>query len=285
MSRSRCMANLKHAIKQGIVALKAKNIQPVMQTVGDESLLKGKTALVVGGSGGIGKAVAKAFLKNGANVIIAGTRRAKVDKVVLELGEKCAGIVVNLAEPETFSNVIDEAVAFYGPIDILVNSAGVHTEDVSMGGFLDFSVEEYDRILDINLRGVYFMVQSVAKRMISDKVSNGHILIVSSSAGNEPAWSPYRVSKWGLKGITEGMASALVPHGIVVNAIAPGSTATPLLGVEEGDSISAEDNRLGRFAMPEEIAEFAVMLASPIGDMVVGDTLYVSGGRGVCDIR
>lgn len=279
------MANLKHAIKQGIVALKAKNIQPVMQTVGDESLLKGKTALVVGGSGGIGKAVAKAFLKNGANVVIAGTRRAKVDKVVLELGGNCAGVVVDLAEPDTFSKVIDEAVAFYGPITILVNSAGVHTEDVSMGGFLDFSVEEYDRILDINLRGVYFMVQSVAKRMISDKVSNGHILIVSSSAGNEPAWSPYRVSKWGLKGITEGMASALVPHGIVVNAIAPGSTATPLLGVEKGDSISAEDNRLGRFAMPEEIAEFAVMLASPMGDMVVGDTLYVSGGRGVCDIR
>lgn len=279
------MANLKHAIKQGIVALKAKNIQPVMQTVGDESLLKGKTALVVGGSGGIGKAVAKAFLKNGANVVIAGTRRAKVDKVVLELGGNCAGVVVDLAEPDTFSKVIDEAVAFHGPINILVNSAGVHTEDVSMGGFLDFSVEEYDRILDINLRGVYFMVQSVAKRMISDKVSNGHILIVSSSAGNEPAWSPYRVSKWGLKGITEGMASALVPHGIVVNAIAPGSTATPLLGVEKGDSISAEDNRLGRFAMPEEIAEFAVMLASPMGDMVVGDTLYVSGGRGVCDIR
>lgn len=279
------MANLKHAIKQGIVALKAKNIQPVMQTVGDESLLKGKTALVVGGSGGIGKAVAKAFLKNGANVVIAGTRRAKVDKVVLELGGNCAGVVVDLAEPDTFSKAIDEAVAFYGPINILVNSAGVHTEDVSMGGFLDFSVEEYDRILDINLRGVYFMVQSVAKRMISDKVSNGHILIVSSSAGNEPAWSPYRVSKWGLKGITEGMASALVPHSIVVNAIAPGSTATPLLGVEKGDSISAEDNRLGRFAMPEEIAEFAVMLASPMGDMVVGDTLYVSGGRGVCDIR
>ena len=99
------MANLKHAIKQGIVALKAKNIQPVMQTVGDESLLKGKTALVVGGTGGIGRAVAKAFLKNGANVVIAGTRRAKVDKVAVELGEKCAGVVVNLAEPETFSRV------------------------------------------------------------------------------------------------------------------------------------------------------------------------------------
>lgn len=279
------MANLKHAIKQGIVALKAKNIQPVMQTVGDESLLQGKTALVVGGSGGIGRAVAKAFLKNGANVVIAGTRREKVDKVVLELGEKCAGIIVDLAEPETFSNVVDEAVACFGPIDILVNSAGVHTEDASMGGFLDFSVEEYNRILNINLRGVYFMVQAVAKRMIFDKVTNGHILIVSSSAGNEPAWSPYRVSKWGLKGITEGMASALVRHSIVVNAIAPGSTATPLLGVEEGDSISAEDNRLGRLAMPEEIAELAVMLASPMGDMVVGDTLYVSGGRGVCDIR
>ena len=274
------MANLKHAIKQGIVALKAKNIQPVMQTVGDECLLKGKTAPRSGRLRWNRQGGRQGVPENGANVVIAGTRRAKVDKVVLELGEKCAGVVVDLAEPETFSKVIDEAVAFYGPIDILVNSAGVHTEDVSMGGFLDFSVEEYDRILDINLRGVYFMVQSVAKHMISDKVSNGHILIVSSSAGNEPAWSPYRVSKWGLKGITEGMASALVPHGIVVNAIAPGSTATPLLGVEEGDSISAEDNRLGRFAMPEEIAEFAMMLASPMGDMVVGDTLYVSGGRG-----
>lgn len=279
------MANLKHAIKQGLVALKAKNIQPVLQTVGDEGLLAGKTALVVGGSGGIGKAVAKAFLKNGANAVIAGTRREKVDRVVAELGGNAAGAVVNLAQPESFAAVVDEAASYFGSIDILVNSAGVHTEDPSMDGFLDFTVEEYDRILDINLRGVYFMTQVVAKRMIADGVEHGHILNISSSAGNEPAWSPYRVSKWGLKGITEGMASSLVRYGISVNAIAPGSTATPLLGVEEGDSISAEDNRLGRLTVPEEIAEFAAMLASPLGDMVVGDTLYISGGRGVCDIR
>lgn len=279
------MANFKHAIKQGIVALKAKNIQPVLQTVGDEGLLAGKTALVVGGSGGIGKAVAKAFLKNGANIVVAGTRREKVDRVAAELGGNAAGVVVNLAAPETFAAVVGEAAGCFGGIDILVNSAGVHTEDPSMGGFLGFTVEEYDRILDINLRGVYFMTQAAAKRMIADKVEHGHILNISSSAGNEPAWSPYRVSKWGLKGITEGMAASLVRHGITVNAIAPGSTATPLLGVEEGDSISADDNRLGRLAMPEEIAEFAVMLASPLADMVVGDTLYVSGGRGVCDIR
>lgn len=279
------MTNLKHAIKQGIVALKAKNIQPVLQTVGDEGLLDGKAALIVGGSGGIGKAIAKAFLKNGASVVVAGSRTEKVERAVAELGGKTAGVVMNLASPETFGKIVNEAASCFGGIDILVNSAGVHTEDSSMGGFLDFTVEEYDRILDINLRGVYFMTQAVAKRMIADKVEHGHILNISSSAGNEPAWSPYRVSKWGLKGITEGMAAALVRHGITVNAIAPGSTATLLLGVEKGDSISAEDNRLGRLAMPEEIAEYAVMLASPLGDMVVGDTLYVSGGRGVCDIR
>lgn len=279
------MRNLKQTIKQGIVALKAKNIQPVLQTVGADKLLEGKTALVVGGTGGIGKAVAKAFLKNGASIVIAGTRREKVDEVVDELGGKAVGVVVDLTAPETFSKVVNEVTACFGPIDILVNSAGVHTEDASMSVFLDFTVEEYDRILDVNLRGTYFMTQAVAKRMIADKVEGGHILNISSSAGNEPAWSPYRVSKWGLKGITEGMAGSLVRHGIVVNAIAPGSTATPLLGVEEGDSISAEDNYLGRLAMPEEIAEFAVILASPLGDMVVGDTLYVSGGRGVCDIR
>ena len=188
----------------------------------------------MGGTGGIGKAVAKALLENGAHVVVAGTRRERLDKVVEELGEGIAGVVVNLAAPETFGSVVDEAAACFGGLDILVNSAGVHTEDLSMGGFLDFAVEEYDRILDINLRGVYFMTQTVAKRMISDKVEHGHVLNISSSAGNEPAWSPYRVSKWGLKGITEGMASALVRYGIIVNAIAPGVTATPLLGVERG---------------------------------------------------
>lgn len=277
--------NLKHSIKRGIIALKTKNIQPIIQTVGDDGLLSGKTALVVGGTGGIGKAIAKAFLKNGASVVIAGTGQAKIDRVIDELGGNTAGVVVDLSAPETFDEVVSDAAACFGSIDILVNSAGVHTEGVSMASFLDFSVEEYDRILNINLRGVYFLTQSVAKWMIAGKVNHGHILNVSSSAGNEPAWSPYRVSKWGLKGITEGMASSLIRHGIIVNAIAPGSTATPLLGVKEGDSISADDNRLGRLAMPEEVAEFAVMLASSLGDMVIGDTLYISGGRGVFDIR
>lgn len=279
------MTSLKHAIKQGIVGMKAKNILPVMQPTGSDRLLDGRVAFIVGGSGGIGKAIARTYIRNGARVIIGGKRQDRVDKAVEELGETVAGVVVDLSLPETFSAVVDHAASFFGPIDVFVNAAGVHTEDSSMADFLDFSLEEYDRVLNTNLRGTYFIVQTVARHMIANRVQNAHILIVSSSAGNEPAWSPYRVSKWGLRGITEGMAERLVKFGIVVNAIAPGSTATPLLGFEEGDSISAPDNVLGRLAMPEEIAEFAAMLTCPLGDMVVGDTLYFSGGRGVFDIR
>ena len=112
-----------------------------------------------------------------------------------------------------------------------------------------------------------------------------HILLVSSSRGAEPAWSPYGISKWSLNGFTQGLAQILLPSNIIVNSIAPGSTATELIGVKEGDNIFSEENGNGRLIMPDEVANVAKLLVSPSGDMIVGQTIYVSGGRGVFDIR
>jgi 3-oxoacyl-[acyl-carrier protein] reductase len=138
--------------------------------------------------------------------------------------------------------------------------------------------------MDVNLRGTYFVVQKVAKYMVRNKIQ-GHILNISSSTALEPAWSPYRLSKWGIRGLTLGLAQQLRPYGIIVNAIAPGSTATGLLGVKEGDSIWTSDNNQNRFIMPDEIASYAKMMCCSLGDIIVGDTLYISGGKGIIDRR
>ena len=116
-------------------------------------------------------------------------------------------------------------------------------------------------------------------------VEKSHILIISSSRGSEPAWSPYGISKWALNGLIRGLAQMLLPYGIIVNGISPGATATELIGIKEDDSIYSTENGEGRLIMPDEIANVAKLLVGPAGDMIVGETIHVSGGRGVFDIR
>ena len=118
-----------------------------------------------------------------------------------------------------------------------------------------------------------------------DNAIKGHILLISSSRGSEPAYSPYGLSKWGLNGLTQGLAKLLLPHGIIVNAIAPGSTATPLLGIKEGDNLYCDENGMERYIVPDEVAAYARMLVSDMGNVVIGETIHVSAGRGVFDIR
>lgn len=165
-------------------------------------------------------------------------------------------------------------------IDILVNSAGV----INHSDFWDMSETEYDSIMDINAKGTFFMSQAVAKHMIENRI-RGHILNVTSSSALRPAWTPYQISKWAVRGLTLGMADKLLPYGIVVNAIAPGPTATLMLGKSEGDSIYNATCPAGRFAMPEEIAALAVFMVSDMGDMIVGDTFYMTGGSGTITLH
>ena len=126
--------------------------------------------------------------------------------------------------------------------------------------------------------------QAVGKYMKDNHVK-GSILLVSSSRGSEPAFSPYGISKWGLKGLTEGLGKILISYGINVNAIAPGSTATGLIGFKEGDSITSNENGMNRLIMPDEVASLAKLLVSDAGKMIDGEVIHISGGRGTFDIR
>lgn len=255
----------------------------LMPQCGEE--LEGKIALITGGSGGVGLAIAKAFLQAGAKVIIAGTSKDKLDKICTEINDSnLKSIVLNYDEPYSFEGKIKEAENIFGRIDILVSSAGIHVDRDGLD-FINTTIEEYDRVMDINLKGTYFMCQTVAKYMIDKKIK-GHILIISSQSALEPSWSPYRLSKLGIDGIVRGMGQRLLGHGITVNAIGPGPTATTMQKhYREGGSIYTPLNPIHRFTMPEEVAQYAKLLVSDLGNTIVGQTIYMSGGRGITEIR
>lgn len=273
---------IKTAIKKAAISLRKKELYPIEHPVDSAQFLKDKTALIAGGSGGIGMAIAKSFLDSGANVVIGGTSDDKLRTCSAALGGERVGTVrMDLTDVGDAKEAVSKAVGIFGPINIFVCCAGVHTENVD---FWTMNPAEFDRVMSVNLRGVFFVCQAMAKAMIESQLA-GHILLVNSSRGFEPAWSPYGVSKWGLRGLTQGLAQTLLPYGITVNGIAPGSTATKLIGVESGDSITSDENGVGRLATPSEIASWAKMLVGPTGDMVVGETILVSGGRGCIEIR
>ena len=270
-------------IKRFIANIKPSRVEPIIVKTSDTKLLKDKTALITGGSGGIGYAIAKSFIECGCKVIIAGTNINKLEKICLELGDNCKFIQLNLRNINEFNDKINEASKYFGKINILVNSAGIHIPRKGLD-FLNSTEQEYDQIMSLNLKGTYFLTQAFAKYLINNKIG-GHILIISSQSALEPAWSPYRLSKWGIKGITAGLAQNLIKYGIIVNAIGPGPTATKMQDYEQGNSIYTDLNPIYRYTMPEEIAEYAKLLVSDLGNTIVGDTIYMSGGRGIIEIR
>ena len=269
---------LEKLLKRIFVIFKEETLVPIAVPTDKDKMLKSKVALITGGSSGIGYSMAEEFIKSGAKVIIAGTNEEKLKNCVNKLGEENAkGIVIDVREVEQIPEKVNKAAQLFeeNRIDILVNSAGL----VVKSDFMNMSEEEYDGIMDTNAKGTYFMSQAVAKLMIEKNIK-GHILNVSSAASLRPAWTPYQMSKWAVRGLTLGLADVLLPHGIVVNAIAPGPTATPMLGKNEGDTIYNETNPSKRYAMPSEIASLAVYMVSGFGDLIVGDTFYITGGAG-----
>ena len=266
------MKKIELIIRKLVSIIKREQLVPVIQIETDTEQFKGRVALISGGTGGIGLSIAKTLLSSGCKVILAGTNLDKLKDTIDNLNTSNAAILeLNYLKLESFDAKIEEADKIFGNIDIFVSSAGVHTEGVD---FWKVTGEEYD----------FFMCKSMASYMRRRKLK-GNILLVSSTRGFEPAWSPYGISKWAMNGLTKGLAQILFEDGITVNAIAPGSTATALIGINEGDSIYTNENKIGRFIMPTEVASLAKLLVSGSGKMISGETIRISAGRGVWDIR
>lgn len=269
---------IKRRIKNVLKKFMIKEYHPFSVPVLESNILEGKTALIAGGSGGIGFAIAKRCVECGARVILIGTNRDKLIAKCAEIGaEKADYITYDLSNTNDLTTLVDKvSKKFNGTkIDILINAAGIH----GPSEFLKITENDYDRVLDLNLKSVFFLSQAVAKYMIDNSVK-GHILNVGSASGIKPAWTPYEISKWGVRGFTLGLARELIEYGIVVNSIAPGPVATPMLGMNGESNYYCPTNPSKRVSDPVEIANLAVMMVSDLGNCIVGDTFFITGGSG-----
>ena len=251
---------------------------------GVQRLLDGKVAIVTGSSRGIGRAVAERFAAQGATVVVnwvKGEREARgvVDGIKHQGGEALSeqGDVSKSADVR---RLVRATVDAFGRIDILVNNAGVMVSK----SVLDTTEEDWDRTIDINLKGAYLCSKEVAPIMLQHKA--GKIINMSSNSGlyhpSAMRFTEYVVSKAGMNGLTKAMALALGPY-ITVNAICPGWIKTEMI---EGTDPEVErrilaETALGRWGTPDEIAGAALFLASKDADFITGELLIVAGGRGM----
>lgn len=255
-----------------------KKIVQVNVPINSNNHLKGKLALIFGGSGGIGEGIARSIVNAGGSVILIGTNESKLKNICNEFdnSEYCIINVKNIVEMDKSLNKLYNSTK---SIDMMIYAAGIH------GGsdFMKITENEYDDIMDINIKAMFFAAQSIGKYMIQQRIK-GHILMIGSSSGVKPAWCPYEISKWAVRGFTLGLAKKLIQYGIVVNSIAPGPVKTKMLNKESDDELNWVSNPTGRLCTTEEIGELAVFMLSESGNYIVGDTVFMSGGAGNINI-
>lgn len=248
--------------------------------------LERKIAIVTGGAGGIGYAIAERFVRDKAKVVIADVDAAKCEKAAQDLSKlgEARFVRTDVGNRLDAHNLVAATLEAYGDIDVLVNNAGiVHGAD-----FLDLKEEDFDRVLRVNLKGAFLVGQAVARVMV-DKVKAGGApgAIVNMSSINAVLaianQVPYSISKGGVNQLTKVMALSLAPYGIRVNAIGPGSIMTEMLATVNSDPTAKgrilSRTPMGRVGEPSEIAAVAAFLASDDASYVTGQTIYADGGR------
>jgi NAD(P)-dependent dehydrogenase (short-subunit alcohol dehydrogenase family) len=245
--------------------------------------LKDKVAIVTGAARGIGLAIAKRYVAEGARVTIADIDAAAGQAAARALSN-ARFLATDVGDAANAQSAIAETCRAFGDLDILVNNAGIiHAAD-----FLDLAEADFDRVLRVNLKGAFLVGQAAARRMVAQvKAGKRPGAIINMSSINAVVaianHTPYCVSKGGIDQLTKVMALSLAPYGIRVNAIGPGSIMTDILKAVATDKEAKRRllarTPLGRIGEPDEIASIAVFLASSEASYMTGETIYADGGR------
>jgi NAD(P)-dependent dehydrogenase (short-subunit alcohol dehydrogenase family) len=245
---------------------------------------KGKTVVITGAAAGIGRACAEAFADAKANVVLAdidaAKNRAASEEIAKATGAATLAVATDVSHDEACAKLIDDSIARFGRIDVLINNAAI----VAKGTILDLSPDDFDRVLDTNLRAAFVLTQLAAKDMVAKKTKGAIINMSSLNAQVAlPNQVAYVTSKGGIQQLTKTCALGLAEHGIRVNAIGPGSILTDILRSVAND---AEARRgilartpLGRIGGPEEIASIALFLASDMASYMTAEPIFADGGR------
>ena len=237
-------------------------------------ILQGKKVVVTGGSSGIGYAIARKFVHEGAQVLITGRQIEKLQEAQKSMdNEFCKILKWDISDSKIAKDKIVEAKKILGGFDIFVNNAGVYTPK-ELG---DISEKDWDSVMNTNLKGLYFATQEIVEYYLKSK-RKGKIINIVSNRGILGDFGPYGVSKWGVMGLTKGLGRDLISKGILVNGIAPGITATNINHIEVSENAYSNESRNKKIGLPEEIAELATFLASDAANHIVGQTIVCDGG-------
>lgn len=251
--------------------------------------LEGKVAVVTGASGGLGADAAMAYAQNGADVALLARRKDRLEALAKEIestGRKALAVQCDVANEESVENAIEEVINYFGKIDILLNNAGVAIR----GGVCDLCVEDWDKGMDVNVKGIYL----VSKHVIPHMIENNYGKIVNTSSINSVAGDKndvfirhvYNASKAAVRGLTMGMACSYGKYGITINAVGPGlfeseMTADTLFKSDEFLEAYSRIVPLNRPAKKGELNGPILFLSSEASSYVTGQTIFVDGGFSV----
>jgi len=238
--------------------------------------LSGKTALVTGASGGIGGAIARALHRQGAAVLLAGTRQAALEALAAELGERARIHVADLADPAAPDALVKDAEAALGKLDILVNNAGLTRDGLAVR----MKDEDWQKVLDVDLTAGFRLARAALRGMMRRRF--GRIIGITSVVGvvGNAGQANYAAAKAGMIGLSKALAAEVATRGITVNCVAPGFIASPMT-----DALTPEQKAriggaipMGRLGAPEDVAASVVFLASDQAGYITGQTIHVNGG-------
>jgi NAD(P)-dependent dehydrogenase (short-subunit alcohol dehydrogenase family) len=243
-----------------------------------------KIAVVTGAAQGLGKACALAFAQEGASVALADVNaelcRKSAEEIAQLTGRDTLAIATDISDPQQCLTLVERAIERFGRIDVLLSNAGI----LATGDILSVSLQDFDRVLAVNLRGSFVVGQAVARTMVAQSTRGAIINMSSINAVIATATQlSYAVSKGGVAQLTRAMALGLAEHGIRVNAIGPGTIDTeiiqPLMGDDSARNMILSRTPLRRLGEAAEVAKVAVFLASEDASYITGQTIYPDGGR------
>jgi len=245
--------------------------------------LDGKVAIVTGGNSGIGMAIVLALAEEGADVVIDYVANPDateaLEQRLVKMGEKSIGVQADVSKVEDLQRLVDTAVQSFGRLDIMVNNAGIETRT----GVLDTTEQQYERVLDINLKSAFFGTQIAARQMIQQG-DGGRIINVTSVHEDwpMPGNTPYCLSKGGMRMLTRTAGIELAPHGVLVTGVGPGAVDTPINASTAADpekmKVLNAAIPIGRMAEPEEIGSVVAFLAGKGASYLAATTIFADGG-------
>jgi 3-oxoacyl-[acyl-carrier protein] reductase len=240
-------------------------------------VFENKVAIITGAAEGIGLEIAKQLTQAGAYVLLNDINQNLAHKAAHSIGKRCIGVGGDVGNVETVRNLVNQAVTHFGQLDMVVANAGL----TLWGDFFRYKPEDFERVVNVNLRGSFFLIQAAANQMQKQKTT-GRIVLISSVTGHQavPFLSAYGMTKAGLEMLARNLVIELSPHHITINCVAPGAVVTPRNLNDDPNYETTWGNLLptGKAIHPHDIANAVLFLLSPHSGQITGQTIIVDGG-------